>query len=283
MEPETRLLQLPDGRDLSYCEFGDPSGTPVFYFHGWPACRLEGLLYAPAAEKKNVRLMAIDRPGFGNSTFQPGRQLLDWPRDVVALADDLGLDRFRLLGHSGGGPYAAACAHQIPDRLIKTTIMAGLSPMEDNRTREGMRRMNQFLLSIGKRCPSLLNLMMSMTRKMASNPDNLIKGLKDLPEVDRRLVEQFLPEVMEVMAGAFVGGTRAATCEGVIYAKPWGFQLAEIQSPVSIWQGSLDVNVPLSNGRIYAEEIAGSTLNLIEGEGHFSMAINQGEAIFETI
>ncbi|MGI4944133.1 MAG: alpha/beta fold hydrolase, partial [Janthinobacterium lividum] len=97
---------------ISVEEYGDPAGPPVLYFHGWPASRLEAGLIPDLS----VRLLALDRPGYGRSTPQPGRTLLDWPADVAAVADRLGLAKFHVVGLSGGGPYAAACALALPDR-----------------------------------------------------------------------------------------------------------------------------------------------------------------------
>ena len=108
---QTILLQ--DGRRLGYDEYGPPDGKPLFYFHGtpssrkdWPALGNQGL-----PEKLGVRVIVADRPGMGLSDFQPERRIADWPADVVALADTLELERFSVLGYSGGGPYAVACAH----------------------------------------------------------------------------------------------------------------------------------------------------------------------------
>ena len=99
MSAELRQLRLGDGRRLAYCEYGVRDGKPIFYFHGWPGSRLEAQLAAPTARSYNARLIAVDRPGFGRSDFKRKRTLLDWPRDVAALADSLGLQ----LESSGSG------------------------------------------------------------------------------------------------------------------------------------------------------------------------------------
>ena len=97
---------LPDGRILSHATYGDPAGLPVLFFHGTPGSHVGAELLHDAALAAGVRLIAPDRPGMGESTYQPGRVLLDWPNDVVALADAMGIDRLRIIGYSGGGPYA---------------------------------------------------------------------------------------------------------------------------------------------------------------------------------
>ena len=110
-----RDITLPDGRRLAYAEFGTPDGRPVLYFHGAPSSRLEPLLVGDDAWRANgLRVIAPDRPGVGLSDFLPKRGFSQWPNDVVALADALGLERFGVIGMSGGGGYVAACAAKIP-------------------------------------------------------------------------------------------------------------------------------------------------------------------------
>ena len=109
-------IRLQDGRRLGYADLGDAGGTPVFYFHGFPSSRLEACMVEEHARRLGVRLLAVDRPGYGLSDDLPGRTIPDWPDDVVALADALGLERFAVVGSSGGGPYAIACAARI--RLV---------------------------------------------------------------------------------------------------------------------------------------------------------------------
>src|SRR5215510_3131644 len=103
-----QFVDLPDGRRLAYAEYGDPQGHPTFYFHGLPGSRLEAVLAAESAAQAGIRLVASDRPGVGGSDPQPRRTLLDWPADVVQLADRIGVARFSIIGVSGGAPYAAA-------------------------------------------------------------------------------------------------------------------------------------------------------------------------------
>ena len=129
MSLDERTIHLSDGRLLGYAEYGDPEGKPVFHFNGYPGTRFEAKLISDAAVRVGVRLIGIDRPGMGLSDFQPGRQILDWPDDVIELADALGLDHFSVVGVSGGGPYSASCAFKISDRLSACGIIAGTPPM----------------------------------------------------------------------------------------------------------------------------------------------------------
>ncbi len=123
MEDRTgRTIRLRDGGRLGYAEWGDTDGRPLLYFHGWPGARVEGRLGAEVARAKGIRFIALDRPGMGLSDYQPRRTFVDWPIDVAELAAALGLDRFAVLGISGGGPYAAACAWKLSERLTGAGI-----------------------------------------------------------------------------------------------------------------------------------------------------------------
>jgi pimeloyl-ACP methyl ester carboxylesterase len=117
-------ISLPDGRRLGCAEYGDPDAMPVLYCHGFPSCRLEPSMLPVSG----IRLIALDRPGYGLSDPLPGRTLLDWPRDVEAAADALGLGPFAVAGVSGGAPYAASCAALLKDRIIGLALICGIAP-----------------------------------------------------------------------------------------------------------------------------------------------------------
>jgi pimeloyl-ACP methyl ester carboxylesterase len=121
-------VELTGGRTLGYGEYGDPAGPVVVYFHGHPGSRLEAKLLAEPATAHGLRLIGVDRPGMGLSAYQRRRSMREWPHDVVELADHLGIDSFAVVGFSGGGPYALACAHAIPKRLTACGIVAGVGP-----------------------------------------------------------------------------------------------------------------------------------------------------------
>ncbi|OJD15779.1 hypothetical protein AJ78_03997 [Emergomyces pasteurianus Ep9510] len=138
---QTLSLSLPPSnsnsnpRTLSYAEYGPPTGFPLLFFHGYPSSRLEAASLTPVAHRLHLRIIAPDRPGFGRSTHQPKRRIMDWPADVRALADHLGLARFAVLGGSGGGPYALACAREGGKdgvlggrRLVGVGVVAGAGP-----------------------------------------------------------------------------------------------------------------------------------------------------------
>ena len=126
----SQLITLPGGRRLAYAESGDAQGTAVIFFHGGPGSTLpmqpdEGAI----AASLGIRLITVERPGYGGSDPHPGRRLLDWPSDVRALVDHLGIARFSLIGFSAGSPYALACAARLAERLNRVVIVGGSGPM----------------------------------------------------------------------------------------------------------------------------------------------------------
>ncbi len=148
---DTQLQRLSDGRTIEYVDCGDPDGVPIFYFHGTPSNHREAEFTSP--ESLGVRLITPNRPGSGRSTPVAGRRLLDWPSDVVELADALGIDRFAVVGASGGGPYALACAFAIPNRLTGCAVLSGIAPMDDPRARKEVNVVERSLIRLSNRRP----------------------------------------------------------------------------------------------------------------------------------
>src|SRR5918996_4665095 len=138
-----RTIRLRDGRRLGFAEWGDAGGRPLLYFHGWPGSRVEGRLADETARSRRIRMIAVDRPGMGRSDFPPRRTLVDWPDDVVEVAAAVALDRFAVLGISGGGPYAAACAWKLSDRLTRAGLVSCLTPLDVPGATAGMGRRNR--------------------------------------------------------------------------------------------------------------------------------------------
>ena len=122
-------IKLKDGRRLGFAEIGDSDGIPLFHFHGFPASRLEAVMLTETISEKKIRFISIDRPGIGLSDSKKGRKLLDWPSDIIELADELSIDKFAVEGISGGAPYSIACAYKIPEKLTACGIICGLGPL----------------------------------------------------------------------------------------------------------------------------------------------------------
>ncbi len=284
-----KTIRLPDGRSLGYAACGNPEGKPVFLFHGWPGSRLEAKLVEKEAARAGIRIICVDRPGMGLSDFQPGRQLLDWTDDVVALADALGIERFAVVGGSGGGPYAAVCAHRIPDLLTACGIAAGMGPI--GLGTKGMNASNRALFFVAQRLPWLLRpmLWLSMGRHIqdSEKAERLIsKMMQELPEPDREVFEksEFKDFFLEDVRESFRQGTKGPAYEGRLYGRPWGFRLEDITfDNVYLWHGELDENVPVSMGRAMAEAIPKCQARFYPNDAHMSMSINHAKEIMTTL
>ena len=178
-------LKLKDGRNLGYIDLGKKDAKPLFHFHGFPGSRLEATILADRAITKNVRLIGIDRPGMGLSDFKKNRTLLDWPDDVVELADALEIDKFAVEGISGGGPYAAACAYKIPERLISCGIISGLA----SKDLEMEKKVKLF--SLIRNFPWLFKLIIWNQCRGMKNLEKAEKNMKKtiikFPEADRKV------------------------------------------------------------------------------------------------
>jgi pimeloyl-ACP methyl ester carboxylesterase len=275
-------MVLHDGRDLGWLELGDSSGTPVFAFHGTPGSRLQMAVDDAPLRDAGVRLICPDRPGYGLSTFQPGRRLVDWPHDVAELADHLGVDRFAVMGVSGGGPHAAVCAALGGDRVTAAAIVSGVGPLADPAAAEGMMRPNQILTVLSRRRSRVAHVILALQVAASRRwPKRALEFMaKQLPAADVAVL--FRPEVRAVFERDAIRSSRtaakAAAQDFELFATDWGFDLKTIEIPVHIWQGDTDRNVPPQHARLLHDAIPGSLLHHVAGEGHF-MAFDHLEEI----
>jgi pimeloyl-ACP methyl ester carboxylesterase len=279
----SQTIKLRDGRTLGYAEYGAPQGKPIFYFHGFPSSRIDWPIFDSdaIATRLNARIIAADRPGTGLSDFKSDRQILDWPDDVIELADALHVDRFAALGISGGGPYAAACAFKIPQRLTATAIVCGMGPSEAPGAKDGTA-----MLLTGKSAFMRKMLLMLMAMGFRRNPDRFLSQMKDtVAEPDKLLLAQseieqaFIYSIRE----AFRSGTRGAYHDAVLYKRPWGYQLQDISMPIHLWHGDLDTQVPVSVGQYVANAIPNCQAKFLPEEGHLSLAHNYIEEILDSL
>jgi pimeloyl-ACP methyl ester carboxylesterase len=278
-----QTLSLRDGRRLGYGEYGKPDGEPGFYCHGHPGSRLEPRFADEAAAAAGVRIIALDRPGYGLSDFQPHRTILDWPRDVKEVADMLGLDRFSVLGSSGGGPYALACAHEIPERVTRAGVISGVGLYNAPGATRGMRWQNRVGFQLGARFPPLARLIMwSMERQVRRSPERTLDAIAQaMSASDAEIVRR--PEVREVLAAAiaeaFRQGSQGAALDVVLLGRPWGFRLDAIKPLVFLWQGETDVLVPPAMGRHLAAQIPNCRATFLPGEGHLLVVDHMSEIV----
>jgi pimeloyl-ACP methyl ester carboxylesterase len=283
---DTMVMKLPDGRELAWLEVGHAKGHPVLVFHGTPGSRLQVSFDEEPITAAKVRFIALDRPGYGHSTFQPGRRLADWPADVACLADHLGIDGFSVVGISGGGPHAAACARFLPGRVVRSGIVSGVGPLAQPGSEADMMGLNKLITRLARRSRYLVYPPFALTTSIFRRwPERALRAApKQLPASDLEVLNR--PEV----AAAFVDdyrrmsstGAMAAAQDFSLFATDWGFRLEDIATPVHLWHGGEDRNVPLSHGRLQAERIPGAVLHECPGEGHL-LVVDHLEEILRTV
>jgi pimeloyl-ACP methyl ester carboxylesterase len=265
-----RTIRLRDGRRLGFAEWGDAGGRPLLYFHGWPGSRAEGRLADETARSRGIRLIAIDRPGMGLSDFQPRRTLVDWADDVVELAAALTLDRFAVLGISGGTPYAAACAWKLSQRLTSVGTVSGLAPVDVPGVIAGMGQQNRLAFQVVGRLGVLRRLLMAKSAvSVRRHPDRVLENgvatAVDKQYLDRPDVRTIL---VESLSEAYRRGSRGPAWELALYSRPWGFRLEDVRVPVHLWHGEQDANHPVAMGRYLARVFPECRAIFYPGEGH---------------
>jgi pimeloyl-ACP methyl ester carboxylesterase len=277
-------IQLRDGRWLGYAEYGDPGGRPVFSIHGNPGSRLTRHPDESIARSLGARIIAVDRPGYGLSDFKRRRRLLDWPADLVALADVLGLDRFAVMGGSGGGPYAAVCAYKIPQRLTRVALLSSVAPLDVPGITRGMARNNRISLALARHLPwPLLRRLHDLQACIVvRDPDRLIEQLSlVLPEPDLAMLARPDVHAMTVASirEAFRQGGRGLAWDSVVLSRPWGFRLGDITAETYLWHGERDVLAPPAMGHYLANSIPGCHATFLPNEGHLLLYLHWREIL----
>lgn len=295
-------LTLPDGRTLGYAEYGHPTGHPLLFFHGWPSSRLEGWGAHAVARRLGIRVIAADRPGFGISSFQRDRCVLDWVRDVDALTETLGLEKFAVLGGSGGGPYALAVAYaesrgsfqgreKGKRRLSGVGLMSPAGPWEPELTRD-IPFPSRALCRLASSWPGSLRVgteasvgMMrwaASTRPVARWLDRWLANVnrgKDLDDSPDELREKMLRILFE----GFAQGAEGAVHEAKLLTLPWGFPLQDARyDTVKVWHGKQDRNAPISMARYMVQRMPHAVLKEFDGDNHFTM-VNHLEKILKEL
>ena len=283
-EELSRKLRLEDGRTLAYAEWGDPSGVPMIHFHGSSSSRLEHPVQPEALE--GVRLVTIDRPGHGLSDFQPERTLLDWPQDVVALADHLQIEKFAVSGWSAGGPYALACAYRIPERLARVGLISSAGPYDRPAATAGMDRFNKIALGMARRMPWAVTrrVVAVMGRSFAKDPEGAAqRRFASSPAPDREAMSDPRAADMLVasMVESFRAGSDGSAWEARLLTLPFGFDLQDIGVPVTMWHGDADINSPLPTAMYLSRTIPDASLTVLPHEGHFFILKRWGDIISE--
>ena len=277
---ENQSLPLPDGRVLGYAEYGLETGYPLMFFHGFPSSRLEAHGADEIACRRQLRVIAPDRPGFGLSTFQAHRRITDWPADVKALATHLCLSRFAVLGGSGGGPYALACAVKLPHEMLSAVgVLAGAPPWEAGT--QHVPRSSRAAASAARYWPAGLAGMMNAlvgllrvgltTRPATKRIDDWLSKAEP-GEAGTPSMEEKRERLLRTLFEGFAQGSEAFVQEAQLLTQDWGFRFEDVAyDRVQLWHGTLDKNAPVQMIRYMVERLPYTEFREYEGESHWTL------------
>jgi pimeloyl-ACP methyl ester carboxylesterase len=275
-----------DGRRLHVYESGDPYGELVVYHHGTPGFGRPEDGWAQDAGRRGIRLVGYDRPGYGGSARQAGRTVTDAAADVAAIADALGVARFRTWGTSGGGPHALSCAAILPHRVIAAAAVGSPAPFRapglDWSAGMGDDNITEFAAAAAGEPELRRYLTPAADELVAVGPDGLATALRTLlPDVDLAALDSHLATYLyDSIAVGLLPGIDGWLDDDLAFVGTWGFEPAAIRVPVLVLQGAHDLMVPFDHGRWLAAAIPACTARLSETDGHLSLmrAIDQVHA-----
>ena len=282
------IMRLRDGRTLGVAVVGQADGLPIFHFHGRGVSRLEVFQVATSASTFGVRLIGLDRPGIGRSDPKAGHRILDWPDDVVEVADQLDIEQFAVEGVSAGSPYAMACAYKIPHRLTACGLISSVSP----------GYLIRKSASVGKRAVSWTSehfpwLLRALVRRLLpTSPDEasierlLVRLEASVGEPDRRLLDtpEFRRDLARGLAEGLRQGANGNVEDLVAQVQPWGFQIEEIPfEKMFLWHGEQDRVVPVAAARLLSQALPHCTATFYPDEGHFSTLVNHAQDIWKAL
>jgi pimeloyl-ACP methyl ester carboxylesterase len=270
-------LELGDGRRLHFYDTGaDDAGDrlAVFWHHGTPNIGAPPAPLFPAADRLGIRWVSYDRPGYGGSTPDPGRDVASAAACTASVADTLGIDRFAVVGHSGGGPHALACGALLPERVLGVVSMAGLAPF-------GAEGLDWFAGMAASGVASLR----AATAGRAAKQRYETSGAEYDPEftpADQAALAGPWSWVGEVVGPAIEAGPGGLIDDDLAYVAPWGFDPAHVHPPVLLLHGGRDRVVPSSHSRWLARRCPTAELRLYPDDGHVSV-LNSSAATLDWI
>jgi pimeloyl-ACP methyl ester carboxylesterase len=281
-------IRLPDGRTLGYAEYGPAEGRTILWFHGTPGARRQIAPQARAlANRRKVRLIAVERPGIGDSTSHSYRALADWAADIELFCDAQGIDKFAVCGLSGGGPYALACAHYLHDRVLAAAVLGGVAPAMGMDAVEGGVTPLVRVLGPGMKYlrPPLNRLLVGLVRGLQSQADRAVELFaRFMPPGDQAMFED--RGLRDVFVEDIVLGSRnqmqALLHDVVLFGRDWGFALADIEAPVYLFYGDADNIVPLRHGEHMAARLPNAELRVRPGEGHLG-GLGASTEVFDSL
>jgi pimeloyl-ACP methyl ester carboxylesterase len=262
-----------DGTVIAVEVVGAQQATPVLFCHGLGDSRLSAEWFAAAADQLGLCIIAPDRPGIGGTDPHRLGRVADWVQDAVLVLDAIGADTAALLGVSAGGPFAAACAAAVPDRIRALSLVSPLGP--PGWPIHGMATGERLSLAIAARVPAFAGWSLERFAELARHWPELFFRMAGtaMPDADRLALRQpvmresFLASYLE----AFRPGPWGAAQDLRVLTRPWGFSLSSVAAPTVVHHGDADTTVPLQHGRLYSAAIPGARLEVHPGQGHFSI------------
>ena len=270
-----RTVWAADGRRLATAVYGDPAGRPVFLLHGTPGSRIGPRPRSAILHRLGVRLICFDRPGYGESDRQPGRRVADAAADVSLIADAFGLGQFAVVGRSGGGPHALACAALLPERMTKAAVLVGLAPREaagldwlDGMTESNVTEYQ----AVAGGYAEIAAVTEATADAVRADPASLLaRLLPELPDPDVRVVTD--PGIRSLLKAAYAEALRKSAHgwidDALAFYAPWGFDPAAVTIPVLLWHGASDNLSPVSHAKWLAERIPSAAVVVQAGAAHF--------------
>jgi pimeloyl-ACP methyl ester carboxylesterase len=285
----TTVIRTPDGRSLDAWLAGPADAVPLVFHFGTPGA---GLPYEPnvrAVVDRGLRWVSYSRPGYGGSTRREGRIVADAATDTATVLDALGADRGYVMGWSGGGPHALACAALLPDRVIATATIAAVAPWgaEGLDWFDGMGRENIDEFGLALQGPEVATQYLErdwpVFREVTA--DAVAASFGDLvDEVDRAAATG---PFAAYLADLFHEGLRDSYLgwldDDMAFTNPWGFDLTSIRGPVHVWQGAHDRMVPFAHGEWLADHVGGGCGHLHAEHGHLSLVVDSFPAIVDSL
>lgn len=269
-------FNLPNGRKIAYYEYGDKNGIPAFFCHG-TGSHIHVALFHKESKNFGYRIIVPDRPGIGLSDFDPKRTVLDSARDIEALANHLCIDKFGILGISGGGPTLLAATYLLPSRLRFAVDLACAVPLyTDPAALKQLGFVDRLFAKLGASMPLCLFQIpfsiLGYQQKSLKNPQAFAKMMSssmckaDLELFqDKNLQYLFMRDFQEL----FRQGAKGPALDAQLIYHKWGFDLHQITYPLQIRQGTDDKWIPPSFSQYLAKTLKNVNIYMVEGQGHF--------------
>lgn len=297
MSPSMKAVRRPalegtiavrDDRRLSFAEYGYPRGPAIVWMHGTPGARRQIPLEARAyAEEHGLRIIGIDRPGIGSSTPHLYPHVLDWTADLAMLLDALAIDTARIIGLSGGGPYALAAGAGLPDRVHGVGVLGGVAPTRGPAAPEGgiiqlAVRLAPLLVMARAPLGVALTVGIRLVKPLAGPGLDLYAAVQ--PPGDKNLLSR--PEFKAMFLDDLLNGSRFQTSaplnDLVLFTRDWGFGPDDVTVPVRWWHGDQDHIVPFAHGQHLVDRLPDATMSIIDGESHLG-GLGIAEEVISTL